>query len=111
MFNMARQTDMLDNKIEVGKIGGGVINIAHIESVGAQRIDGRSLVHMDVLDAQFLSQRQIFIGPRVVEAPAARAVAPLGRIELEPADRVLRHHPAKRVDTRLFVPRIERAAQ
>jgi hypothetical protein len=31
----ARQTDVLDNKIEVGIIGGGVIDVADIEGVGA----------------------------------------------------------------------------
>ena len=62
---------MLDNKIELGKIGGGVIDVMHIERVGAQRVDGRPLVHMDVLDTQFLAEFQVFIGPGVVEAPAA----------------------------------------
>jgi len=57
---------MLDNKIELGKIGGGVVDVADIEGVGAQRVDGWTLVHVDVLDVQFLGQRQVFIGPRVV---------------------------------------------
>ena len=102
---------MLDDKIELGKIGGRVIDVAHVEGVGTQRVNGRPLVNMDVLDARFLGQRQVSIGPRVVEPPAARAVAPLGRVELEPADRILRHHLAKGVETGLFVARVERAAQ
>ena len=52
---------MLDNKIEVGKIGGSIIDVMHIKRVGAQRVDGRPLVHMDVLDPQFLAELQIFI--------------------------------------------------
>ena len=48
---------MLDNKIELGKIGRGVVDVAHIEGVGAQRVDGRPLVHVDVLDAHVLGQR------------------------------------------------------
>ena len=47
---------MLDDKVELGKIGGGVIDVMHIESVGAQRVDRRPLVHMDVLDPQFLAE-------------------------------------------------------
>jgi hypothetical protein len=41
---------VLDNKIEVGKIGGGVIDVTDIERVGTQRVDGRPLVHVDILN-------------------------------------------------------------
>ena len=41
---------MLDDKTELGKIGGGVIDVVDIERVGAQGVHGRPLVHMDVLD-------------------------------------------------------------
>src|SRR6516225_3065607 len=91
------QTDVLHDKIEIGKIRGGVIDVTDIECVGAQRVHGWTLMDVDVLDPQFLAQGQIFVGPGVVESPAARAIAPLGRVELEPLDRVLRYHPAKRI--------------
>ena len=41
---------MLDNKIEVGKIGGGVIDVTDIERVGTQRVDCRPLLHVDILN-------------------------------------------------------------
>ena len=86
----SRQTNVLDNKIEVGEIGRGVIDVTDIECVGTQRIHRWPLVYVDVLDAQFLAQGQIFIGPRIIEAPTTRAVAPLGRVELEPLNRIIR---------------------
>jgi hypothetical protein len=76
------QTNMLDNEIQPVEIGGDVIDIMDIESVGAQGVYGWSLVHVDVFDSCCLGQLQILVGPRIVEAPAARAVAPLGGIEL-----------------------------
>jgi hypothetical protein len=40
---------MLDDKIELGKIGGGIIDVADIEGVGTQRINCRPFVYVDVL--------------------------------------------------------------
>jgi hypothetical protein len=39
---------MLDNEIELGEIGGGVIDVMDIESVCAQRVYGRPLMHVNV---------------------------------------------------------------
>jgi hypothetical protein len=69
---------MLDNKIEVGKISGGVIDVVHIKRVGAQRVDRRSLAHMNVFDAKF----QMFIGLVMTSCPTpavASSIASDGR--------------------------------
>lgn len=62
---------MLDDEIELGEIGGGVIDVVNIEGVGTQRVHCRPLVHVYILDARFLGQLQILIRPWVVQAPSA----------------------------------------
>jgi hypothetical protein len=78
-----------------------------IKRITAQRIDGRPLVHVDILDPQFLGQGQILVGPGVVEAPAPRTIAPFGGIELEPLDGILFDHLTEGLQARLLRPWIE----
>src|SRR5690349_20210733 len=99
---------MLDDEIELGEISGGVINIMDIESIGAQRVNCRPLVHVDIFDTSGLGQLQILVSPRIIETPSARTIAPFGGVELQTLDRVFRHHSVKRLDSRLLVPRVER---
>ena len=53
-----------------------------VERVLVQRPDRRALVHVDVLDAEFLCLLQVAVGGRVAELVTARAVVPLGGVEL-----------------------------
>src|SRR5690348_9141930 len=45
----ARQADMIDDKIQFGKAGRGVVDVSHVKGVAIERQDRRSLMHMNVL--------------------------------------------------------------
>src|SRR5215831_5284690 len=53
----------------------------------------------------------MLVGPGVIHTPAAGVATPFGCVEFQPADRVLGHHLAKRIETCRFVARIEGAAK
>ena len=74
---------MLDDEVQVGEIGGHVVDVGDIEGVPVQRADGRALVHVDVLDAELAAGLQVAVGPRVVELLAAGLPVPFGGVELD----------------------------
>ena len=78
-----RQADVLDDEVQVREVGRGVVDVGHVERVLVQRPDRRALVHVDVLDAEVLGRLQVPVGARVAELVAARAVVPLGGVELD----------------------------
>ena len=42
------QPDVLDDEVQVGEVGGHVVDVGHVEGVAVQRPDRRALVHVDV---------------------------------------------------------------
>ena len=79
----ARQPDVLDDEVQRREVGSRVIDVGDVERVLVQRPDRRPLVHVDVLDAQFLAPLQVPVRLRVGQLPAARALPPLGGVELD----------------------------
>ena len=74
---------MLDDEVELREVGRRVVHVGDVEGVLVQRPDRRALVDVDVLHAQLLRPGQEAVGLRVFERPAARAVQPLGGVELD----------------------------
>ena len=85
-----RQPDVLDDEVELLVVGRHEVDVRDVEGVLVQRPDRRALVDVDVrdpeLDALLEERRRLGIG----ELPAARAVVPLGRVELHALEAVLR---------------------
>src|SRR5438445_640273 len=79
----ARQPDVLDDEIELRVVGRGLVNVARIEGILVQRPDRRPLVDVEVPDPQFLALLIERLDVVIVQAPAARAVVPLGGVELD----------------------------
>ena len=80
---MRGRPDVLDDEVELGEVGRRVVDVGDVERVLVQRPDRRALVDVDVLDAELLALLQEPVGPGVLERPAARAVVPLGGVELD----------------------------
>ena len=78
-----RQAHVLDDEVEVGEVGRAVVDVGDVEGVLVQRPDRGALVHVHVLDAQVLGGLQVAVGAGVRQLVAARAVVPLGRIQLD----------------------------
>ncbi len=69
-------------KFRLREVRRRVVDVGDVERVLVQRPDRRSLVDVDVLDAELLARLQIPVGLRILERPAARALPPLRGIEL-----------------------------
>ena len=82
-----RQAAVLDNEVEVGEVGGRVVDVGDVGGVPVQRPDGRALVNVDVSDAQFLAGLEVAVGPRVVEAGLV-GLAEATVVELEEVGRL-----------------------
>ena len=65
-----------------GEVSRRVVHVGDVERVLVQRPDRRALVHVDVLDAELLRRREVAVGGGVRELVAARAVVPLGGVQL-----------------------------
>ena len=83
-----RQADVLDDEVELREVRGDVVDVGDVERVLVQRPDRRALVDVDVLDPELLALLQEGPRLRVLERPAARALAPLGRVELHALEAV-----------------------
>ena len=59
-----RQADVLDDEVQVREVGRRVVDVGDVERVLVQRPDRRALVHVDVLDAEFLSGFQVAVRTR-----------------------------------------------
>ena len=57
-----------------------------VERVLVERDDRRSLVDVDVLDAELLAQLEAFVGVGIGELPALGVAVPFGRVELHALD-------------------------
>ena len=83
-------------KLSSVEVGRRVVDVGDVERVLVQRPDRRALVHVDVLDAELLAllqERGSASGS--VELPAARAVVPLGGVELDALEAVLLVRPPR----------------
>ena len=85
-----RQPDVLDDEVELAVVvRRDVVDVRDVEGVLVQRPDRRALVDVDVadpeLDALVEERDRLGIG----QLPAARAVVPLGRVELDALQAVL----------------------
>jgi hypothetical protein len=78
-----RQAAVLHHEVEVGEVGGRVVDVGHVEGVQVQRADRRALVHVDVRDAQLPTQFEIPAGHGIGELPAAGVPVPVGGVELD----------------------------
>src|SRR6185437_5693476 len=80
---------VLDNEVELREARRRVVHVTDIERVLVQRPDRRPLVDVDVLDAELLTLLQEDLGLGILQRPAARAVVPLGGVELHALEVVL----------------------
>ena len=62
---------MLDDPVQALEVGGGMVDVVHVERILGQGDDGRALVHMDVLDAELFAKLEAAISVRIVQLPAA----------------------------------------
>jgi hypothetical protein len=83
-----RQPDVLDDEVQAGEVRRHLVDVGHVERVLVQRPDRRALVHVLVLDPELLALLQEPVRLGVGELPAARAVVPLGGVELDALDAV-----------------------
>ena len=85
-----RQPDVLDDEVELLVVGRDVVDVGDVEGVLVQRPDRRALVDVDVLDPELdaLVEERHRLG--VGQLPAARALVPLGGVELDALEAVLR---------------------
>ena len=93
-------------KFRLGEVGRGVVHVGHVERVLVQWPDRRALVHVDVLDAEFLALLQVPVGARVGELPAAGAVVPLGGVQLAALGAEPLHVAPEHLEPLVPVPRI-----
>ncbi|MCY1224209.1 hypothetical protein D9M72_363550 [compost metagenome] len=61
-----------------------MVDVGDVKSVPVQRADGRTLVDVDVLDAEFAALLEIPVGPGVRELVPTGFTVPLGGVELHP---------------------------
>src|SRR5918999_468423 len=79
----ARQPDVLDDKLELREVRRGDIYVADVEGVLGERPDRRSLVDVDVGDAELHALLEVRFCLRIGERPALRVSPPFRRIELD----------------------------
>src|SRR5439155_15867627 len=82
-------------------------DVADVEGVLVQRPDRRALVDVDVVDPELLALLQVGARRGVRERPAARALAPLGGVELDALDAVARVVFLELTESRLAVTGVE----
>ncbi len=81
---------MLDDEVETLEIGGGVVDVGHVERVLVQRPDRGALVDVDVLDPEVLRGLQEPVRLGVGQLVAAGVATPFGGVELHALVVVLR---------------------
>src|SRR6218665_1234470 len=104
-----RQATVLDDKVQILKVGRRVVDIGNVESIEVQRQNRRALVHMDVLDAQFPAAFEILLRTRVRQFVALAVTAPFCRIELDALDAICLGQLVQIVESGFAVARIEGA--
>ena len=102
-----RQAHVLDDEVQLGEVGRGVVHVGDVERVLVQRPDRRALVHVDVLDAELLRLLQVPVGGRVAQLVAARAVVPLRGVELHALGAVPLDVAAQLLQAVVAVARVE----
>ena len=98
---------MFYDEIEIGEVGRSVVDIVHVKRILAKRVNRGTLVHVQVLDTQLLTQFEVLVGPWIVQTPTPGTVTPLCRVQLEALDRIRLDHLLKLVQASFFVSRIE----
>src|SRR5881409_749789 len=83
------------------------LSSGYVEGVLVQRPDRRALVDVDVVDPELLALLQVGARRGVRERPAARALAPLGGVELDALDAVARVVFLELTESRLAVTGVE----
>src|SRR3954447_14789338 len=107
-----RQADVLDDEVEPAVVvGGHVVDVGDVERVLVQRPDRRALVDVDVLDAELRALVEERLGRLVGQLPAARALVPLGRVELDALDAVLLVVGLELLEPRRALARVEAAVE
>ena len=106
-----RQPDVLDDEVQVLVVGRHVVDVGDVEGVLVQRPDRRALVDVEVLDAELdaLVEERHRLG--VGQLPAARALVPLGRVELDALDAVLRVVGLELLEPGLALTRVPAAVE
>ncbi len=106
-----RQPAVLDNEIQVLERGRDIVDIGDVERIAIERDDGRTLVDMDVLDAEFLRGFEILVRRLVGELVALGFATPFGGVELDTLQLVLLRQGMQVFQTLGAVARIESAVQ
>src|SRR3954454_23743568 len=90
-------------------VGRDVVDVGDVEGVLVERPDRRALVDVDVLDAELDALVEERLGLLVAQLPAARAVVPLGGVELDALEVVLLVVGLELLQTRRALARVEAA--
>ena len=85
----ARQAAMLDDEVQILERRSDVIDVGHIERVAVKRNDRRSLVDVDILDAELLRRLEILVGRLVGQLVALGFATPFRGVELDALELVL----------------------
>ena len=107
----ARQAAMVDDEFEIGEGCGDIVDVADVEGVHAQGMDGRALVDMDDVDAEGAAFLEVAADMVLLQGVALGLAAPFGGVELDAAKL-----PAGMVGLQPFEPllpvaRVEAAAE
>jgi hypothetical protein len=102
---------MLDDEVQALEVRRGMINVGDIERIAVERNDRRSLVDVDVLDAELFRLLQLSVGPRIGQLVASAVAAPFGGVKFDALDVVFGRHRLQGIQPGLAVARIECAIQ
>ena len=102
---------MLDDEVQLREVGRGLVDIRHVEGVAVQRQDRRTLVDMDVLDAELLRFLEVPLSPVVAELVALARPVPFGGIELDALELILGRQFAQRFKPHFAVARVPGAVE
>src|ERR1700730_12091737 len=77
-----RQAHMFNDEVEISKGSGCVVHVFYAESILVQRPNRRSLMHVDILNAEFLAFLKVPVCPRIGELPSLGITMPFRRVKL-----------------------------
>src|SRR5581483_9190241 len=105
----ARNAAMVDDEPEVWEVGGDLVDVAHVEGVAVQGVDGRTLVDVDNVDAELPAFFEVARDVLLLHRVALRLALPFGGVELDAAEAPLRVVGFEPVEAGLAVARVDAA--
>ena len=102
---------MVDDELQIREGRGEIVDIAHIEGIAAERVDGRALVDVDDVDAERTALLHIAADPGLGQRIALRIALPFGRVDLDAAEFPAGVVLLELIEPALAVARIEAAGE